>query len=78
MKVRHRMGDSPGRYIGHGVSTRPNDVVNVDEETAEYLVQEAGYFEYVEEPSETCDAVKSDGEVCGRELPCRFHSDTED
>lgn len=22
----------------------------------------------------TCDAVKSDGEVCGRELPCRYHS----
>jgi len=23
----------------------------------------------------TCDAVKSDGEVCGRERPCRYHSD---
>lgn len=25
--------------------------------------------------TETCDTVKADGEVCGRELPCRFHSD---
>jgi hypothetical protein len=25
--------------------------------------------------SETCDAVKSDGEVCGRELPCPYHDD---
>lgn len=25
--------------------------------------------------AETCDAVKSDGEVCGRELPCPYHDD---
>lgn len=24
--------------------------------------------------SETCDVVKSDGDVCGRTLPCRYHS----
>lgn len=23
----------------------------------------------------TCEAVKSDGDVCGRELPCPYHSD---
>ncbi len=23
----------------------------------------------------TCDTVKSDGEVCGRELPCPYHSE---
>ena len=27
--------------------------------------------------AETCDTVKSDGDVCGRELPCPYHSDTE-
>lgn len=26
----------------------------------------------------TCDTVKSDGEVCGRGLPCPWHSDTDD
>ena len=25
--------------------------------------------------TETCEAVKNDGDVCGRELPCRFHSE---
>jgi hypothetical protein len=25
--------------------------------------------------TETCDTVKADGEVCGRELPCPYHSD---
>ena len=23
----------------------------------------------------TCEAVKSDGEVCGRELPCQYHTE---
>lgn len=23
----------------------------------------------------TCDVVKSDGEVCGRELPCQYHDE---
>lgn len=27
------------------------------------------------EESETCEVVKSDGEVCGRDLPCGYHSD---
>lgn len=25
-----------------------------------------------------CEAVKDDGEVCGRDLPCQYHSDSED
>jgi hypothetical protein len=25
--------------------------------------------------AETCDTVKADGEVCGRELPCPYHSE---
>lgn len=27
--------------------------------------------------TETCTAVKSDGEVCGREKPCPYHDDEE-
>lgn len=27
------------------------------------------------EGTPTCDAIKSDGEVCGRDLPCRYHSE---
>ena len=26
----------------------------------------------------TCDVVKQDGEVCGRELPCPYHGNAED
>jgi len=26
-------------------------------------------------PADTCDAVKLDGEVCGRDLPCPYHTD---
>jgi len=26
---------------------------------------------------DTCDTVKADGEVCARELPCPYHSDTD-
>lgn len=25
--------------------------------------------------AETCETIKSDGEVCGRDLPCPYHSD---
>lgn len=25
--------------------------------------------------SETCDVEKADGEICGRDLPCPYHSD---
>lgn len=27
--------------------------------------------------AETCGVIKADGDVCGRELPCRFHTDDE-
>jgi hypothetical protein len=28
--------------------------------------------------ADTCEAVKNDGEVCGRELPCPYHSESDD
>lgn len=28
--------------------------------------------------AETCQVEKSDGETCGRELPCQYHSDGEE
>lgn len=35
---------------------------------------EAGDSE-TEDAAETCSAVKQDGEVCGRDLPCQYHSE---
>lgn len=32
-------------------------------------------IEAVEPEPETCQTVKSDGEVCGRELPCQYHTE---
>lgn len=34
--------------------------------------------ESFERATQTCDEVKDDGEVCGRDLPCRYHSDTDE
>lgn len=31
-----------------------------------------------EPSSDTCQVEMSDGETCGRELPCRYHSDAEE
>ena len=30
-----------------------------------------------DDTAETCDTVKADGDVCGRDLPCPYHSDTD-
>lgn len=40
-----------------------------DVDTAELLVEDGG------SGGDTCQAVKSDGEVCGRETPCQYHSE---
>lgn len=78
MKVRHREERSPSRYFGR-VTTWQGDVVDVDTETGEYLLS-TGHFERVGDgdddgAADTCNTVMSDGEVCGRELPCRYHSE---
>lgn len=84
-RVRLPEESGPGSYRHRdGLSVEQGETVDVDEETAEYLVADWG-FEHVDEPesddvddAETCTEVKSDGEVCGRELPCPYHSDDED
>lgn len=67
----------PGSYRHRdGLSVEGGDTVEVDDDRASYLVDEWGFERVAEEgDAETCDAVKSDGEVCGRELPCPYHSD---
>ena len=59
------------RDIGEFV---PGEQVEVSGDDAEYLCAERGDFEAVD-GTETCQAIKSDGEVCGRDLPCPYHSD---
>lgn len=55
----------------------PGDECEVGPRVAKQLLDRAD-FERLDEP-ETCEVVKSDGELCGRDLPCQYHSDeTED
>ena len=63
------------RYNGRGGLWRNGEERSVSAEDAAYLVDKKG-FERVE--ADTCDAVKSDGEVCGRKLPCSYHTDDTD
>jgi len=69
-QVRYLGGN--GYYIRDGPDfDDAGDEAEVDERTADRLTSR-GDFELV---VETCDIVKSDGDVCGRELPCPYHSD---
>lgn len=74
MRVRYTADGGHYRVGGHGFD--PGDVRDVDEDLGEYL-EDHDDFEVVEETA-TCEIVKDDGEVCGRELPCPYHSDDEE
>jgi hypothetical protein len=58
----HVREDEDGRYVGP------------PEQFADAVADSLGVTVDGED-SGTCDAVKSDGEVCGRELPCPYHGD---
>lgn len=57
--------DDEGRYVG------------VYEGYAE-AVREFFEREYGDDTVGTCQEVKTDGEVCGRELPCPYHSEDDE
>lgn len=74
------------RYTSDGGSYRDNEgnradpddpLLEVDDAKAETLVDQFR-FEYVDDEAGSCDTVKDDGEVCGRNLPCPYHTDEED
>ena len=61
---------------------RDGVVVGLTERDAEALAAEYGVAVAdlttegdTDDAVETCDTVKADGDVCGRELPCPYHSD---
>lgn len=62
--------DEDGRYVG--CSDRYAD------EVAEYLGVDAPTTDEDGGDADECQEVKADGEVCGRELPCPYHSDDEE
>lgn len=50
--------------------------VTFDEDGA--VVREDSTEDDADAEAETCQEVTGDGDVCGRELPCQYHSDQED
>jgi len=70
----HDTRDDHDRLMARTVRQGLSDSGQVADAVAARLT-ERDDFEGV---TETCPVVKSDGEVCGRELPCRYHSDDED
>lgn len=55
-----------------------DDTLDVPERRGEKLAARYGLdlaAIRVEETPATCEVVKSDGEVCGRERPCRYHDE---
>ena len=67
---------------------RARDVTVSEDEDGRYVGVSAGYADEVasflgvdpdgtggDEDAETCGTEKGDGEVCGRPLPCAYHSD---
>lgn len=85
MRVRHpAAGDSDGvppTQVDVAGAKRPVDddgVVTAPPDVARRLAAAwADRFDVDADDllAETCDAVKSDGEVCGRDLPCPYHSE---
>jgi len=72
-------------HIGGRRDTHPVDddgVITVPDDVAQSTVEAwaAGYGYdlselVVDDAPETCDTVKTDGDVCGRELPCPYHTE---
>lgn len=70
-------GHSPARVTVHGATYPVSDgqVTLPDERDVSALAAAYGVPTDALRTTETCDAVKADGDVCGRELPCSYHSD---
>lgn len=84
--ARREGGAVPGGYT-YGTTTYPIDSdgtidcpPDVEEAIAEALADRYGadVTDIYGPGEETCDVVKSDGEVCGRDLPCQYHPDEGD
>lgn len=91
MRVEHpRAGDGPGvppaavDVNGEHVPVADDGTFAVDDEAwlqrfAASHGSDAGALKTGDNAgTETCQEVKGDGETCGRELPCPYHSDDEE
>lgn len=65
--------EGPMRFSCSYGSVERGDELPVPEGQAERMVDLFG-FERVDEGPETCEAILGSGDVCGRDLPCHYHS----
>lgn len=86
MRVRHPDDDDYVSILGRdkvpvdddGTFPVPDDVA---EQFLETWCERNGYDRedvLADDGPATCEVVKNDGEVCGRELPCPYHSEGEE
>jgi hypothetical protein len=74
------VGHTPGKVTVGGVNHEVDDDGTVELPTAAHVRELAGAYgldseDLAVDQSETCEVVKQDDEVCGRELPCPYHSE---
>lgn len=79
MRVRHPDGsDDYVAVDGTLVSVATDGTFEVPEDADGWLQRWCDANDYDSEAvrvTATCETVKTDGEVCGRELPCPYHSE---
>jgi len=66
----------PGAAADHGDYDADAGILTVENRAdASALVENHRNVSWADgDPPATCQEVKTDGEVCGRDLPCRYHS----
>lgn len=62
--------NGPVHYRSADIRCERGETITTSAAYAAYLVENHGF----EKAIETCQAEKSNGEICGRELPCGYHS----
>lgn len=72
--------DDPAQFAvdldGEHVALDPDGCFeSADEDAVETLARAHDVSVSELRVDETCEVVKNDGDVCGRDLPCRFHSE---
>lgn len=71
----HRWTSARPLYRVNGADVQPGE----EFEPSEAELRSFGdAIEAVDDAPATCEVVKSDGEVCGRPKPCRYHSDDDE
>lgn len=80
MQVRHPHNDDAVHVNGDMVATDGDGVFDAPERWVERWCDANGFdvSDVMVDDADTCEVVKTDGEVCGRDKPCPYHSEDDD